>query len=173
MNQVIEAILNRRSVRSFTEKRISREELELITTAGKYGPSAVNRQGFQQTVIQNKELIAALAAAIPQYFESIKGEYSFYGADTLILLSDEADKPSGCQDCSCAAENIFLAAHSLGIGSVWINQFKNTCDKPDIRPLLTKAGVPENHTVWMGAALGYPAETPAPKEKTTQVKWCL
>ena len=58
-------------------------------------------------------------------------------------------------------ENIFLAAQSLGIGSVWINQLKDICDFPEVRASLRELGMPENQLVWGIAALGYIAkETP-------------
>ena len=75
----------------------------------------------------------------------------------MILASNAKDNPHGQADCACALENIFLAAHSLGIGSVWINQMQNICDAPAIREILNDFGVPENHSVFGMAALGYPA----------------
>lgn len=68
-------------------------------------------------------------------------------------------------DCACALENIFLAAKSLGIGSCWINQLRQTCDDPDVRAFLTKLGVPENHKVYGCAALGYASADAPVKEK--------
>lgn len=60
-----------------------------------------------------------------------------------------------------ALENIFLAAHALGIGSVWINQLNGICDEPAVRAVLTKLKIPENHIVWGMAALGYAEAKPA------------
>lgn len=54
-------------------------------------------------------------------------------------------------------ENIFLAAHSYGIGSVWINQLQEICDRPPIRAILAAWGIPADHVVYGFAALGYPA----------------
>ena len=58
-------------------------------------------------------------------------------------------------DCACAIENMFLAAHSLGIGSCWINQLGTTCDDPEVRAFITSLGVPENHKGYGCVALGY------------------
>ena len=61
-----------------------------------------------------------------------------------------------------AMENMMLAAFSLGVGSCWINQLRETCDVPEVRALLTEYGVPEDHIVVCSAAIGYiEKETPA------------
>ena len=61
-------------------------------------------------------------------------------------------------------QNIMLASHSLGVGSVWINQLKESCKSPAIRDVLDGFGVPSNHLVWGCAALGYPEGKPKEKE---------
>ena len=66
----------------------------------------------------------------------------------------------GKEDNACALENIFLAAWSFGIGSVWINQLQGICDRPAIREILDSFGIPKNHVVYGMAALGYPAQEP-------------
>ena len=97
-----------------------------------------------------------------------------YQPQVLIIPSNAADSPFGKEDNACALENIFLAAWSFGIGSVWINQLQGICDRPAVRQFLTEWGIPENHVVYGMAALGYPAPA-APKTvskigKTTIVK---
>ena len=65
---------------------------------------------------------------------------------------------------ACAMENIFLAAHSLGIGSVWINQLQGICDEPSIREILNDFGIPADHIVYGMAALGYADDVKAEKK---------
>ena len=78
----------------------------------------------------------------------------------LIIPSNERESRWGREDNACALENIFLAAHALGIGSVWINQLQGICDVPEIRAMLHEFGIPENHVVYGMAALGYAKEEP-------------
>ena len=105
------------------------------------------------------EKIAELAAAVGAFLG--RDGYDMYSPDTIILVGADRDNPHGQLDTGCVMENIFLAAYSLGIGSVWINQLKGICDEPEIRAALTRLGMPENQVVWGVAALGYPAkETP-------------
>lgn len=161
MNPVMEAILTRRSIRSFTGEKITRDSLEMLVEAARYAPSGMNKQLWKFTVVQEPALLQKLAAVIAQELGRDQG-YNFYGANVLILASNERDNPHGVEDCACALENIFLAAHSLGIGSVWINQLKGICDVPAVRQVLRQLRLPENHVVLGAAALGYPSG-PAPK----------
>jgi len=154
MNEVLENILSRRSVRSFKSEQIKDEELNLILKAGTNAPSGMNKQSWQFTVIQNKSKIESLAKVIREALGRDAG-YNFYAPPTLILLSNEKDNTNGLADCACALENIFLMAHSLNIGSCWINQLKTICDEATVREILTSFDIPENHIVWGMAAIGY------------------
>lgn len=156
MNEIIQNILTRRSVRGFTDQPVSREDLELIIKAGLYAPSARNLQTWKFTALTKRTDIDALAKAIEKVLD--RSGYDMYRPTAVIIPSNATDSPYGKEDNACALENIFLAAHSLGIGSVWINQLQGLCDDPEIRVLLRSWGIPENHIVYGIAALGYPAE---------------
>lgn len=158
MNEVLQNILTRRSIRSFKEEQIKDEELDLILQAGVYAPSGMNKQSWQFTVVQNKEKIELLAKVVREVLGRDAG-YNFYAPPTLIMLSNDKDNTNGLADCACALENIFLMANSLGIGSCWINQLKTICDKKEVREVLNSFGIPENHIVWGIASIGYPADT--------------
>ena len=80
-----------------------------------------------------------------------------YEPQTIIITSNLRDSRFGIDDNACALENIFLAAHAFGIGSVWINQLRDACDDPDVRRMLTSYGIPDDHTAYGIAALGYAA----------------
>lgn len=135
MNETLNTLMTRRSVRAFqTEKQISREDLQTIVDAGRYAPSAMNRQTWTFVVMQNQEQIQSLARAVGKALGRDAG-YNFYLPNALILCANDLSaNPMGVQDCACALENMFLAAHSLGIGSVWINQLYDTCNEPGSPP---------------------------------------
>ena len=137
MNEVLNNILTRRSIRAFKKEQIKDDELEMILKAGIYAPSGMNKQSWQFTVVQNKEKIEALAKVVREELGRDEG-YNFYAPPTLIMLSNERDNNNGLADCSCALENIFLMANSLGIGSCWINQLKTICDNKKVRDLLNE-----------------------------------
>jgi len=97
--------------------------------------------------------------------------YDFYSPDTLILASNPRDNGNGLADCAVALENMFLAAHAIGVGSVWINQAKLVCDVPEVRALLDEFEIPKDHIVWGMAALGMAAENPAPKPRNMTINY--
>lgn len=158
MNPVIQAILTRRSIRKFLDRPVPRELLDMILQAACHAPSGHNMQTWRFTVLQNPEKIAFLKETIATVAKNKK--VNFYGFEQppcLILISNDTRNPDGCQDASCAAQNIFLAAHSYGLGSVWLNALMTLCDEPQIRALLDLYGIPASHRVWCMAAVGYPA----------------
>lgn len=168
MNDVIGAILSRRSVRAFAPRAIPREELEAIAEAAYHAPSGRNRQAWHFTVVQNKAALSSLASAVAAAVGAPSG-YDFYSPDALLIASADRANPLAVPDCACALENVFLAAGSLGISSVWINQLNDACADPACRALLTSLGVPAEYDVHGCAALGYAAAPSSPREKRSDV----
>ena len=158
MNEVRNAILYRRSVRKFSAEPIPQNILEDLAEAGLHAPSGMGKKTWKFTVISNPEIIAELAAVIGQ--ELGRADYNMYAPSALIIPSNLRDSGFGREDDACALQNIFLAAYSYGVGSVWINQMRTICDDPRIRALLTGYGIPEDHVVYGLAALGYPDGAP-------------
>ena len=159
MNPVIQAILTRRSIRKFQDKPIPKEILDMILQAGYHAPSGHNMQTWRFTVVEDQEKIAKLKAAAVQTAKEHKVYcYGFENPACLILISNDSRNHNGCQDASCAAENIFLAAHSYGIGSVWLNALMSLRNEEPVKSVLDEFGIPATHTVWCMASLGYPLE---------------
>ncbi len=163
----MELLTTRHSVRHYTGEPISREDLMTIARAGTYAPSAMNRQSWQFTVVTSKDTIQKLSGAI----ETVLGRenYNMYEPTAIIVTSNLRDNHNGPEDNACALQNMFLAAHALGIGSVWINQLKGICDDPRIRVLLDKMQIPADHVVCGICALGYVAGHPRVTEKNQNV----
>ncbi len=169
MNEVMNNILTRRSVRSYKTDAVPEELLMQVLQAGLYAPSAMNGQKWQFTVVVGAANREKLAAAVRRALGN--PNYNFYEPPVLILVSNKKDNGNGQLDTGCAMENMFLAAHSLGLSTVWINQLKTICDEPDVREVLRSFGVPEDHVVLGTVALGYAGgEIPAAKERTGVVK---
>lgn len=156
-NETIQTIMTRRSIRRFSDRPVDKELIETILKTGYYAPSGHNMQTWRFTVVTKKEEIERLKAAAE---ESAKANnVHFYGWDNpalLILVSNDNRNANGCQDASCAAENMMLAAWSFGIGSVWLNPLRTLRDKQPVKGVLDDFGIPENHTVWSTIAMGYP-----------------
>lgn len=173
MNPVMQAIFARRSVRKFTDAPIPKEILEMLVKAGYYAPSGHNMQTWRFTVVNDPELIAQIKEATAETAKRCKTYfYGFENPTALILVSNDDRNRYACQDSSAATQNIMLAAQSYGIGSVWVNALMTLRHEEPAESLLTKLGVPENHTVWSMIAMGYPlSEGAALAKKTEVVNW--
>lgn len=178
MNETLQTIRLRRSVRVYTEQQVSDENLNQILAAAVCAPSGMNYQDWHFTAIQNADLLVRLNDKVksafaksdnPQWQERGHSDTycCYYHAPTLVVVSAKADSPLSPFDSACAMENMFLAAKSLGIGSCWINQLGQTCDDPEVRAFLTEEfGIPEDYKVFACAALGYaPADMPVKERK--------
>mgnify|MGYP002510204575 CR=1 FL=1 len=159
MNETILTILNRRSVREFTDKPVPKALLDVILQAGIYAPSGHNMQTWQFTVLREPDQIQKLKEPMGRVAKKKRVHfYGFNNPTTVVLVSNDRRNADGIQDSSCAAQNIMLAAHSFGVGSVWINALMTICDEPEIRALLRGYGIPDTHIVWAAIVMGWPAE---------------
>ena len=165
VNETIKNILGRVSVRKFTGESISDEDLNLIAECAKAAPTAMNKQLRQFTIVKDPEKIKKLVKA--KHLGDAK--YDMRNPTVLIIVSIDETCEMGELDTACAIENIYIAAHSLGLGSVWINQLRGNSYVPEIRKVLDSFGVPKNHVVWGMSALGVPAEKPESKERTEKL----
>ena len=165
-NEVPNNILSRRSIRSYTDKQISENDLHTILKAAVNAPSGMNYQTWHFTAIQNSEKLADLNKHIKGAFAKSEDKHlqdrgnsetycCYYHAPTLVIVSNDSSQWWASMDCACAMQNMFLMATALGIGSCWINQLGTTCDDPEVRAFITSLGVPANHKVFGCVALGY------------------
>ncbi|MEY8532126.1 nitroreductase family protein [Blautia pseudococcoides] len=165
MNAVMENILTRRSIRAFQNKEIPKNELEQIVQAGLYAPSGQNRQTWKFTVVTDRDKIRKLAEVIGRKLG--RDGYDMYSPQVLVIPSNEKENRHSMEDNACALENIFLAAHSFGIGSVWINQMRDLCQESEVREILNSWDIPRSHKVFGMAALGYAAASENKEVKKT------
>ena len=180
MNSVIDNILSRRSTRAYESKQVPDNHLNQIIEAAKHAPSGKNSQSWLFTVVQNTDSLLELNEAVKAAFGyeefkrmnyygsdfSVADDYNFYyHAPTLVIVSAPKAYYNNMADCAVALQNIFLAAHSLGIGSCWINQPAILCDIKPVRDMLDSFGISEEHRVCGCAALGYASKETVPKAR--------
>lgn len=169
MNETIKSILNRRSIRAFSNQEIDRDIVQTLLDCALAAPSGMNQQTWQFTAIVNQEKILNFARTVGKALGRDEG-YNMYCPKLLIITSNEKESRFREVDNACAMENIYLGASSLGLGCVWINQVKDCYDNVEVRKLLTEFGIPESHGVYGCAAIGYPAGEPRDKTITAVAK---
>lgn len=117
---IINNIMTRTSDRMFDpSKEVDPDDIETILQAAMAAPTAVNRQPWQFVVVTDRSLLQQLAAALPYcHMANEAGAAIVVCGDKSRFLEGD-DSQLWIQDVSAASENILLAAHALGLGSVW------------------------------------------------------
>ena len=111
----LDFIKDRRSIRAFQDKQIPDNEIEMILEAGRWAPSASNRQPWEFIVIKNKELLRSLSKL------AIYGKFFSEAPVAIAIVGRISENPNWyLQDTTLASMSIMLMAWSLGIGSCWI-----------------------------------------------------
>lgn len=164
MNETIKSILERRSRRAFDTNQISTQERDLVLQCGNYAPSAKNQQSWHFSVLQNPNKSAELVALAKERMGIDTNP--FYNAPTIILVSAKADNIAPIADGSLAMQNMMLAAHSLGLGTCWINCINGIFTTEIGKNFFAEVGVPEGYITVGSLAIGYPIDgAPALKER--------
>ena len=165
MNQTIEDLKTRRSIRKFKEEQISDEELKTILEAGTYAPTARGLQSPKIVVIQNPETIKEFSEWNRSYFpvDMPADMDPFYGAPTLLIVVADSEVPTFVEDGSSVLAVLVNAAHAVGIASCWIHRARDEFASKKGKALLKEWGIPESYEGIGHVVLGYPdMETPEP-----------
>ena len=155
---MISIINTRRSVRKFKSDQVPDSDIREILEAAMNAPSAMNEQAWQFVVLSGKAL---------EDFLSINSNTP-KGAPLGILICGDTDKSRGeyyIQDCSAATQNILLAVHAKGLGSVWTTIFPNA--RPAVKKLLH---LPDHVVPFSFTPIGHPASVPDSKSRYDEKK---
>ncbi len=164
MNEVIRALHERRSVRSYTDQMPEREKIEEVVEAGLWAASGMNSQGPIVVAVTNRELRDRLSAMNAEVMGR-SGTDPFYGAPVVLVVLAPRDAPNRVYDGSLVMGNLMLAAHALGLGSCWIHRAREEFDTPEGKAILADLGVEGDYEGIGHCILGYPAEAPDPKPR--------
>jgi len=151
--ETIEGLFTRRSIRKYTDKDVSDEDIRTILKAAMYAPSAGNQQPWHFIVIRDRAILDKVPEVHP-YSKMIQN------APVAILVCGDtsAEKYPGywVQDCSAATENLLLAAHGLGLGAVWLGVYPRGERVEGISSLF---GLPEKILPLALIPIGHPDES--------------
>ncbi len=171
----IEAILSRRSIRSFVDQKVEEEKINIILSCALASPSPANKQPWEFIVIKNvqcRSMIQKEAEQAKAYLAERSGWKWLPGfklnfiteAPVLIAVVGDPSKNGAEQflnvpsegyinACSAAIQNICLASHSLGLGTLWLSLY----EKEAVRKIL---GIDAQKDPVGIVCLGYPAGNP-------------
>ena len=184
--ELLELMKKRRSVRKYTDRQISKKNMEKIIEAGIYAPNAGGGQRSIIVGIHNAELTEKIGILNLSGFDRSKliGNFvskeqpsvidepsiknGFYGAPSVCIVFTQKNFLYGIADAFCCAENMVLMAAELGIASCIVARGEETFDNEEGRRLLKEMGIPDNYAARCFVTLGYcDGDYPMPKPRKT------
>ena len=157
MNDIIKAMLERRSTKNFKRDMISKDDIDTIIKTGLYAANGRGRQSSIVVAVTNKKVRDRLSE-INCKIGGWPGDFDpFYGAPVVLIVLDEKSDSTKVYDGSLVMGNMMLAASSLGIGSCWIHRARETFELPEFKEFLKSIGVTGEYEGVGHCVLGYPA----------------
>lgn len=154
--EALEALLTRRSVRSYEARMPEQELIDKVMEAGLYAASGKNMQTAIIVELTNKEVRDRLSV--------INGEIlgvtsdPFYGAPVVLAVLADKSSPNHVYDGALMMGNLMNAAHALGLGSCWINRAKEIFEREEGKQMLREWGVEGDYEGIGFCILGYTAK---------------
>lgn len=180
MNQTIDNIISRRSVKKYTNEPVPTELVEEVVKAGMYAPSGMNMQSAKIIAVTNKEMRDRMSRInleiiMGKNLKTSSGHSDpFYGAPVVLVVLAKKDCFTRVYDGSLVMENMMIAAQSLGLGSCWIHRAKETFETEEGKQILAELGITEEYEGIGNCILGYAApdaQKPQSPRKEDFVVW--
>lgn len=141
MNEIIQSMKERRSVRKFKPEMPAKADLEQIIEAGLYAANGKGKQAATVIAVTDKALRDKIAEDNRKIGGWQEGFDPFYGAPVILIVLANKNWPTAVYDGSLVMGNLMLAAHSLGLGSIWIHRAKEEFETDEYKQLLADLGV--------------------------------
>ncbi|HOQ16526.1 MAG TPA: nitroreductase family protein [Defluviitaleaceae bacterium] len=145
----------RRSIRKYINKKIEKEKVDMIIKSALMSPSSRGRRPWEFVLVEDRDLLEKLSNCREHGSQFLKE-----AALAVVVLADPDKCDVWIEDASIASLIIQLTAHSLDLGSCWIQvreRYKNEFQKTEdyIKELLD---IPPDYCVESIIAIGYPGE---------------
>lgn len=168
MNDTIRSILDRRSIRAYKPEAVTDEQLAVLKECAVASPTALNAQSWHFTFVTDRAAIADVDSAVMSALDEAsrermkgRGGSVFYNAPLAVFISCDKNSRWGEVDAGIAVENLALAAHSMGLGSVIIGMCRAAFDGEHGERLEKLLRFPESHRFAIAIAIGHPDTTKA------------
>lgn len=159
---VLDNIATRTSIRDYEARPVEKEKVEKMLRAAMAAPTAMNKQPWHFVVVDQRNVLDALAGANPYAKMLKKAPLAIVVCGNTDKMIEGGGRDFWIQDASAATENLLLAAHAMGLGAVWTGAYPSEERCISISKVLSLSDnlIPLNMIV-----VGYPAEQPQPKQK--------
>ncbi|HHY77633.1 MAG TPA: NAD(P)H nitroreductase [Clostridiales bacterium] len=159
---MLDLLKTRRSIRKYQDKKVEKEKLDAILKAALMAPSSSNRRSWEFYVVEDKDKLSKLSKCRPNGSQLLEG-----AAAAVVVGIDGEPYDVWIEDASIAAVIMQLAAHSLGLGTCWVQvrgrQYDdNTTTEDYIKQVV---GIPESTKLECIIAIGYPDEVKEPHDE--------
>lgn len=164
-NETLKTIYSRRAVRTYIDKPVKKELVEQLLDAGRMAPSAINKQPWKFYVVTNKDMVKQFSDEIGKvaakhfHLSFASGllkvtDAIFHGAPVVIFITAPKDNEWAPLDIGMCAQNIMLAAKSLGLETCPVGMGKYIEETPGF----TKLNIPRTENIMLSIIVGYGKE---------------
>lgn len=165
VNPVIENIMSRRSIRKYKDKVVERDVMSKILECGINAPNGQNKQSWEVRVVDSPAIMNEIKDAIAATGVPMAAD-CFRGAPVMVFIARDKNYDFSTIDCGLLAQNMVLAANSLGVGSICLGspvRFIN--DSPRHGEVLSRLSFSPDYELCLCVGFGYADEAPAAKPR--------
>ncbi len=158
---MLDVMKKRRSIRAYTDREVTDEQVRYILEAAMAAPSGNNRQPWEFVVIRERGLKKDLART---------HSWSYMAEDASVVFAvcgNEGASRHWIEDTSAATQNMLLTVTALGLGAVWVGVYPDSARETYVRQVL---GIPDHLRVLCLVPVGYPAESKPPRTQYDERK---
>lgn len=155
-------IMTRTSIRAYTDKEVSEEQIDTLMRAAMAAPTAANKQPWRFIVIKDRETLDFISGNFNSMGMAKDASVAVVACGDLDSTLEGDGQDYWIQDVSAATENLLLAAHAIGLGAVWCGIYPMPDRVSEFSKLLE---LPQNIIPLACICIGYPESDTDPKDK--------
>ncbi len=161
-NAAIENIMTRTSIRSYSDKKVTAEQIDTLLHAAMAAPTAANKQPWRFVVIDDRELLDSIGDNFHTMAMAKSASVAVVMCGDLKATLEGEGRDFWMQDVSAASENLLLAAHAMRLGAVWCGIYPESERVSRFSGMLN---LPPEVIPMACICVGYPLGESTPKDK--------
>lgn len=174
MNETLNNIVTRRSIRKYKSDMVPKEIIDTVIKAGTYAATGRGMQSPIIIAVTNKALRDQLSRLNAKIMGKGEDFDPFYNAPVVLIVLADKTRPTYLYDGSLVMGNLMLAAHAQGLGSCWIHRAKEEFELDEGREILKSLGIEGDYEGIGHCIIGYAdgEEPTAAPRKENYVYYC-